>query len=149
MAAIDVKVIQEILVHIDALITAIQTAGDVGRFRLREIRVDEVRKAVLRDAAELDAAAWSQFPEDEQNELHHRLTMVRDSLQIAAGLDGPMNPKHIMHATYASNTTIVLWALIGILLTGAVVRALRVVESSHGNGLRGEDPSRSSGNSGP
>jgi hypothetical protein len=30
MAAIDVKVIQALLVHIDALIRAIQTAGDVG-----------------------------------------------------------------------------------------------------------------------
>jgi hypothetical protein len=76
MAAIDVKVIQELLVHIDALNRAIQTAGDVGRIRLREIKVDEVRKAVLGNAAGLDAVAWSQFPEDEQNELHHRLTEV-------------------------------------------------------------------------
>jgi hypothetical protein len=124
MAAIDVKVIEELLVHIDALIRAIQTAGDVGRIRLQDIKVDEVRKAVLKNAAELDAAAWSQFPEDEQNELHHRLTLVRDSLQIAAGLDGPMNPKHIMHATYASNISIVLWALIGFLLTGGLLYAI-------------------------
>jgi hypothetical protein len=75
MAAIDVKVVQELLIHIDALIRAIRTAGDVGRIRLREIKVDEVRKAVLGNAVELDAAAWSQFPGDEQNELHDRLTM--------------------------------------------------------------------------
>jgi site-specific recombinase XerD len=43
MAAIDVKVIQELLGHIDALIRAIQTVGHVGRLRLRDIRVDEVR----------------------------------------------------------------------------------------------------------
>jgi hypothetical protein len=35
-----------------------------------------------------------------------------------------MSPKHIMHATYASNTTIVLWALIGFLLTGGLLYAI-------------------------
>jgi hypothetical protein len=35
-----------------------------------------------------------------------------------------MNPKHIMHANYASNTTIVLWALIGFLLTGGLLYAI-------------------------
>jgi hypothetical protein len=62
---------------------------------LRDIKVDEVRKAVLRDAAELDAAAWSQFPEDEQNAVLHRLTMVRDSLQIAMLRVGILAPSGV------------------------------------------------------
>ena len=124
MAAIEVKVIQELLAHIDALNRAIWTAGDVGRTKLQDIRVDEVRNAVPGNAAGLNAAAWSQLPEDEQNELHHRLTLVRDSLQVAAGLDGPTNPKHIMHATYASNTSIMLWALTGFLLMGGLLYAI-------------------------
>jgi len=59
----------------------------------------------------------AQLAENEQTEVYERLVLVRDSLHAVAGLDGPRDPKHIMYAEYASNTAIVIWTLVGFLLS--------------------------------
>lgn len=122
MAAIDPKVIQELLDQIDELKRAIETAGNEGRNKLKSIKVDEVRQEVpLTTDGKLDAAAWSSLGEDKQQDLYHGLAIVRASLYAAGGIEGPTDPKHIMYADYASNAAIIVWALIGFLLTASLL----------------------------
>lgn len=124
MATVEAKLVQELLNQIKTLITGIETAGEVARIKLGDINIEEVCNAIPQSEGKLDAAAWSQLPEDKQNELYGRLVLVRDSLTDIAELDGPKNPKHIMYAEYASNRAIVVWALAGLLLTAWLLCAV-------------------------
>lgn len=121
MAAVDAKVVKELLEQIESLIQGIQSAGHPGLIKLKDINVEEVRNAIPRSEGKLDAAAWSALDEEKQNELHHRLIFVRGFLNVAAELDGPRDPEHIMYAEYASNRAIVAWASIGFLLTALLL----------------------------
>jgi hypothetical protein len=121
MAKVEAKVIQDLLDQIEALEKAIKTAGDAGRAKLEDIKVKEVRQAVLGDDTKLEPEKWSHVGEDQQNKLRDRITMLRDSLHAAVGLDGPTDPKHIMYGEYASNNAIVLWGSIGFLLTALLL----------------------------
>lgn len=117
MAKVEATLIQNLLDEIQKLEKEIKAAGAVGRTKLEDIKILEVCQAVLVDDTKLDPAKWSERPEDEQNTLHARLAMVRDSLRSAAGLDGPTDPKHIMSGEYATTGAILWWASIGFLLT--------------------------------
>ncbi len=118
MAAIDAKAIQELLVQIEALRTGIQTAGEQGRARLKGIKVQEICDDVPRDAqGEVKADDWLKKAPDEQNRIREGLLQVRDSLQLAASLDGPADPTHIMYSAYAATRHVVVWAAAGSLLT--------------------------------
>jgi low affinity Fe/Cu permease len=125
MARIETEVIEELLAQIDALKNTIQTAGDEGRKRLGDIKVKEVRDEVpFASDGKVDETEWSKRPQAEQEKLHQRLTLVRDSLQAAAGHDGPTDPKHIMYGEYASNTGVVAWAVIGFSVTALLLWAI-------------------------
>ena len=95
--------------------------GEVGRTKLKEIKVKELCESVLGGENKLDPAEWGQKKEEKQDELHQRLIQVRDSLHVAAGLDGPTDPAHIMHAEFASNKTIALLALVGVVLAAGLL----------------------------
>jgi hypothetical protein len=116
MATNEAKVIQELLDQVAALRKAIQSAGDEGRTKVKDIKVDELCNAVPQTAGKVDDAAWSTLPGDKQKELHDRIVQVRDFLHQAASIDGPSDPKHIMSGTYASTGAIVLWMLVSFLL---------------------------------
>jgi len=115
---IDAKVIEELLHQVRTLKKAIQTAGNEGRTKLEAINMDVVLKAVPLSEEQLDAERWSALPEERtaagaegKREVHDRLVQLRDSLRDAAGLDGPADPKHIMHEAYASTPTIIIGTL--------------------------------------
>lgn len=127
MAKVEPRDVQDLLNQIEELEKGIQTAGDTARAKLRDIKVGEIRQDVPRTGdGKLDGANWITLGEDEQNKLCQRLSQVRDSLHLVAGLDGPTDPKHIMYGAYASNTAIVLCTLLGFvmmaLLLGAIVQ---------------------------
>ena len=93
MATIEAKIVQQLLDQIGSLKKTIKAAGDVGRTKLRDIKVDEVLQAIAPTAdGKVDVANWAQRGEDEQNELYERLVLVRDSLHSVAGFDGPKDP---------------------------------------------------------
>lgn len=118
MAGIEANIIQEVVEEIKTFKKTIETAGEEGRNKLKSINVAEVwQKVPLTSEQKVDTAEWSKRSEEEQKELYQRLTLVRNALHAAAELDGPTDPKHIMYAEYASNTTIVIWTLLGFLLT--------------------------------
>jgi len=122
MDAIDKSQIQELLNRIKALVKVLQDWGEEGRNRLGRIKVDKVLREVPKDANDkLDAEAWSKLDAEEQMELYRELAFTLDSLCSAVGLDGPADPKHIMHPEYASNAAIILWAVAGFLLTAALL----------------------------
>lgn len=118
MAAIEAKVIQELLDQVTALRKAIQTAGNEGRTKLEAINIDQGLRAIPLAEGKLDTQRWTALPDEKgadgaegKKEVHDRLVQLRDSLRDAAGLDGPADPKHIMHEAYASTPTIVIGTL--------------------------------------
>ena len=122
MAIIEARIIQETDDQIETFRKAIETAGEEGRNKLKSIKVDEVRQQVPRTTeGKIDTAAWSVLGEGKQQEVYQRLVLVRDALHAAAELDGPTDPKHIMYAEYASNTAIIIWTIIGFLLTAGLL----------------------------
>ena len=116
MATVEATLIQNLIEEIQKLIKEIKNAGKAGRTKLEDINV-ALCQEVLGNNTKLNTEDWSNRPEDEQNTLHARLAMVRDSLRTAAGLDGPTDPKHIMSGEYATTVAILCWASIGFLLT--------------------------------
>lgn len=124
MASVEPKVMRDLLNQVDGLKKEIETAGVEGRTRLQEIRVDQLRAEVIGPAGKLDDAEWSQRPEDEQVKLRHRLVQVRDSLRVAAGIDGPTDPLHIMYGEYASSRAVVRATVLSFLLVGALLYAI-------------------------
>src|SRR5262245_23544439 len=117
MAAIEAEVIQKLLDQIEAIENAVQTAGDEGRNKLRGIKVKETCDETPRTPdGQFDSAAWSSLGEDKQRELYQRLEAVCESLHLAATLDGPIDPHHIMSSEYASNRSVVTWASLSFLL---------------------------------
>jgi post-segregation antitoxin (ccd killing protein) len=124
MAGIEANIIQEMVDQIEGFRKIIDKAGEEGRNKLKGIKLDEVLNEVPRTAGKVDPTNWSTLGENKQRELHDRLTLVRDALGAAAELDGPTDPKHIMYAEYASNTTIVIWTLLGFLLTAFLLGAV-------------------------
>lgn len=116
MANVEPTLIQNLIDEIQKLIEEIKNAGKAGRTKLEDINV-ALCQEVLGSNPKLNTEEWSKRSEDEQNTLHARLAMVRDSLRTAAGLDGPTDPKHIMSGEYATTGAILWWASIGFLLT--------------------------------
>lgn len=122
MAGIEANIIQEMVDQVTTFRKAIETAGEEGRNKLKSIKADEVlNKVPLTPEKKIDTAEWSKRSQEEQNELYQQLTLVRDALHAAAELDGPTDPKHIMYAEYASNTAIIIWTIIGFLLTAGLL----------------------------
>ena len=124
MASLEAKFIQEMDDQIAAFKKAIEAAGEEGRNKLKSIKVDEVLKDIPRKDRKFDTAGWDAFGEDKQQEVYQRLVLVRDALHAAAEFDGPTDPKHIMYDEYASNTTIVIWTIIGFFLTAGFLIAI-------------------------
>ncbi len=122
MAGIQVDVAQKVVDEIEGFKEIINKAGKGGRDKLNSIKLDEVLK--IAPGGKVDPTQWSNLGEDGQKELHNQLTLVRDTLHTAAELDGPTDPKNIMYAEYASNTTIVIWTLVGFLLTAFLLWAI-------------------------
>jgi len=116
MATIEATLIQNLLDEIQKLEDLIQSAGKSGRTKLDDIKIGDVRRAILGTDAKLDPEKWSKIAEIEQVSLRDRLTTIHDSLRGITGLDGPTDSKHIMCGAYASNSAIVSWTLIGFLL---------------------------------
>ncbi|MEN6320980.1 MAG: hypothetical protein ABFD82_19770 [Syntrophaceae bacterium] len=118
MAVIEAKVIQEILDEVKTYKNTIERAGEEGRSKLKGINTDEVCNNVpLTADKKVDTETWSKRTENEQNDLYQQLISVRDALHDVAGLDGPANLKSVMYDEYASNSLIIIWMMIGILLT--------------------------------
>lgn len=125
MAGIEAKDILEIVQQIESFRKMIEKAGGEGSNKLKGIKLDEVLKKVPRtDEGIFDDASWSTLKSEEQQALYDQLTFVRDALHTATELDGPTDPKHIMSAKYASNTSIVLLTLTGFLFTALLLIAI-------------------------
>jgi hypothetical protein len=124
MAKMDAKVMQELDERIEALGRGIETAGQDGRNRLKGINVDGVRQGLPRKDRKLEESAWNALPESRQQELHQQFVQILDSLHKVAAPDGPGDPRHIMHDDYATNTMIILWAIMGLLLTGFLLTTI-------------------------
>jgi hypothetical protein len=137
MAKIDAKVMREMDEQIETLKRGIETAGEEGRSKLKGVNADMVRQGIPRKDRTLDESAWNGLPDNQQRELHRQFVQIRDSLRTVAEPDGPGDAKHIMHDDYAGNAMIVLWAVIGLLLTGFLLSAI----ASRRRRLRNSRPS--------
>jgi hypothetical protein len=125
MAAIEAKAIQELLAEIKGLQTLIGGMGDAVRARAKTIDVTKIDTAALVDAnGNVKTQDWTQSSPEKQNEIHEQLLQVRDSLHIAADLDGPMDPRHIMYSEYASSRAILLWSAASLALTVLLLIAI-------------------------
>lgn len=124
MAGIEAKIIQEMDDHIGTFKKFIETAGEEGRNKLKSIKVDEILREIPRKDGKVDTAGWDALGGDKQQEVYQRLVLVREALHDAAELDGPTDPKNIMYTEYASNTTIVIWTLLGFLLIAFLLVAI-------------------------
>jgi hypothetical protein len=125
MPGIEVEDIQQIVDQIETFRKAIATAGEEGRNKLKSVNITEIcQKIPFTADKKVDPKEWPKKTEDEKKELCQQLTLVRDALQAAAQLDGPTDPKHIMSAEYASNTSIVLLTLTGFLITALLLIAI-------------------------
>lgn len=125
MAKVKLEEAQGLVDQINGLEKSIKTAGDAGRAKLGDIKVGEVRQGLEVNAAgKLDEDKWNARDEESQNKLRERLVQVRDSLQLAAELDGPTDPKHIMYGAYASNNAIICCTVVGFLLTVVLLYAI-------------------------
>ena len=114
MAKIDVKDIQDLVDQISSLEEKIKNAGEEGRKKAKNIKVNEACQAVPRaEDGKVDPATWDNKSEEEQTELQQCLVYVRDSLSAAAEDSGPRKPTHIMYNEFASNGVIIGWTAIG------------------------------------
>jgi hypothetical protein len=145
MPGIKVEDIQQIVDQIETFKKAIATAGEEGRNKLKSVNIAEVwQKIPFTADKKVDPQEWPKKSEDEKNELCQQLTLVRDALQAAAQLDGPTDPKHIMSAEYASNTSIVLLTLTGFLFTALLLIAIVFLwDQATGNAPAQKDQSAS------
>lgn len=78
--------------QVESLKTAIKAIGNTQRAKLDDIRLDDVKSAILGAAATFDPIPWSQLAEDKQNELKERLMAVRDALLAVTHTNGPKEP---------------------------------------------------------
>lgn len=124
MAGIEAKDIQEIVDQIEGFRKMIEKAGEEGSNKLKGTELEEVLKAIPRKDDKFDKAGWDVLDADKQQQVYQRLVLVRDTLHAAAVQDGPTDPKHIMSAEYASNTSIVLLTFIGFVLTALLLIAI-------------------------
>jgi len=116
------KKIQKLLEQVELLEKVLQSAGEEGLNRLKSTKVDEVRREIPKTTdGKFDPKAWSELDRRKQIELHRKLALLVDSQYATVGLDGPADPKHIMHAEYASNAAILVWAVAGFLLAAAML----------------------------
>jgi len=139
MAGIEANIIQEMVDQIEGFKKIIKEAGEEGRNKLESIKLDEVLNEVLGPDRKFDSKKWSDLKEDQQKKVHDRLNLVRDALHSASELDGPADPKHIMYVEYASNTTIVIWTLLGFLLIAFLLGAI-VPRWDQATGYKRETP---------
>ena len=124
MAGIEANIIQDVVDQIEGFKKIIEKAGQEGRNKLESIKLDEVLKEVPLKDGKVISTDWSSRPDDQKKKVHDKLILVRDALHSASELDGPTNPKNIMYAEYASNTTIVIWTLLGFLLIAFLLVAI-------------------------
>ena len=139
MAGIEANIIKEMVDQIEGFKKIIKEAGEEGRNKLESIKLDEVLNEVLGPDRKFDSKKWSDLKEDQQKKVHDRLNLVRDALHSASELDGPADPKHIMYVEYASNTTIVIWTLLGFLLIAFLLGAI-VPRWDQATGYKRETP---------
>jgi hypothetical protein len=122
MDLMDENALQALIDQIKALEHQIKVAGDEARDRLGGINVaGAIKEALPGDAQKVEGKEWSNKDERTRTKIQIGLVQVRDSLLDAAGLDGPVDPKHIMSAQYASSPAIVIWALVGFLVTAGLL----------------------------
>ncbi len=117
MATIEEKEIIQLVNQISELKSSIEEKGNDGRVKLATIPVD-TGCSVVRNATDgaYISGSWSGTDEKTKADLHQRLIQFRDSLYSALGQDGPRQPTHIMYFDYASNSFIILWAFVGLVL---------------------------------
>lgn len=116
MPGVDVTKVQELVSQVDRLKRSIETAGDDGRARLRDIKLDDIWAAAQVQAGKVDPNAWGQLAPDKQAAAVSRLAQARDALRLVEEGDGPADDKSIMSGNYASNGA--LWVVV---LYGAVL----------------------------
>jgi hypothetical protein len=86
MPSIDVKIIQNLLEQIEALKKTLESAGDEGQIKLKNINLDDVLKGIPRTTeGGLDANTWGSLGEGEQRERYFKLSCVLGVLKAAAG----------------------------------------------------------------
>ena len=130
------EVLQKLLSEIHALKEGIETAGNLGRAKLQDIKVDDVIKSVSPKLdGKVDETEWNKLTDGEKEKLRERIVLIRDSLKAVRGLDGPNDPGHIMYSAYASNTCIITWSLIGFFLMAVLLFEI----SSHWSQATGTD----------
>jgi len=139
MAGIEANIIQEVVDQIEGFKKIIERSGQEGRNKLESIKLDEVLKEVPLKDGKVISTDWSSRPDDQKKKVHDKLIRVRDALHSASELDGPTNPKNIMYAEYASNTTIVIWTLLGFLLIAFLLAAI-VPRWNQATGYKKETP---------
>lgn len=127
MATIEEKEITQLVNQISELKTSIEEKGNDGRAKLAAIPVD-TGCSVVRNATDgtYISGSWSGITDEKTStDLHLRLIQLRDSLYSALGQDGPRQPTHIMYFEYASNSFIILWTLVGLLLLTLLLGQIR------------------------
>ena len=121
MPVIDEKAVRQVVEHITDLQKSIKTRGDEGRTRLRVISVDTSCQNIRDSNGQFLSQHWASLTDKEKDELHLELLQIQDSLQAASQLEGPTEPTHVMHATYASTEVIYACAAISGMLIVALL----------------------------
>lgn len=121
MAKVEPEQLQRLLDEVENLEAAITAIGNTQRAKLADIKVNDLRSAILCGGLKFDPAQWSQLKEDQQNELKERCVAVRDSLLGVTYTNGPNEPGHIMHDDYGSNKAIISLALFGFAVAALFV----------------------------
>jgi cell division septation protein DedD len=93
MPSIDAKIIQNLVEQIEALKKTLESAGDEGQIKLKNINLDDVLKEIPRTpGGKLDANTWGGLDEGGQRERHSKLSCVLEALKAAAGPGGAKQP---------------------------------------------------------
>lgn len=127
MATIEEKEVIQLVNQISEFKTSIENKGNEERVKLGTIPIDK-ECGVVRNAADgmYISGSWDKISDEKsQTEIYHRLMQCRDSLYSALGQDGPRQPTHIMYFEYASNSFIILWTLVGLLLLTLLLGQIR------------------------
>ncbi|MEO8324820.1 MAG: hypothetical protein ABI618_03155 [Nitrospirota bacterium] len=123
MINVEPRKIEELDDKIGVLKKVIEAAGEEGRTKLKDIKVEEVLAEIPRDGAtkKIDEVAWEKVAEEKKKEVFHRLTLVQKALQGIIEQDGPSDQNHLMFDAYASTKTIYLCAFISFLFTACLL----------------------------
>lgn len=118
MPVIKGQKITEVKNKIEDLVNIINTAGDNERDKLSKIDYASTLSLIPIDPAtgQIDTAAWGALDPKVQISRFGQLEHVRNSLSIAAGLDGPTDENHLMYSQYASNYSIIFLLVFSVVL---------------------------------